>query len=167
MNEDAGIYRYLAEDHRRLEKLLRRATIVDGRIEPDAYMAFRGGLLRHIGMEEKVLLPAAQAARGGDPFPVAPKLRLDHGALAALLVLTPTVAIVAAIRSILNSHNPLEEGSDGVYAQCERLDGFDSDQILARLKSYPPVAMANYVDSPTAIQSARSAIKRAGHDLQF
>jgi hypothetical protein len=167
MNEDAGIYHYLAEDHRRLEELLRRATIMDDRIEPDAYMAFRGGLLRHIGMEEKVLLPAAQAARGGDPLPVASKLRLDHGALAALLVLTPTVAIVAAIRSILTRHNPLEEGSDGIYAQSERLEGFDSKQILARLKSYPPVAMATYVDNPTAIESARNAIKRAGHDLQF
>ena len=167
MNEDTGIYRYLAEDHRRLEELLGRATLVDGRIEPDAYMAFRGGLLRHIGMEEKVLLPAAQAARGGDPFPVASKLRLDHGALAALLVLTPTAAIVAAIRSILKSHNPLEEGSDGVYAQCERLDGFDNNQVLARLKNYPPVAMANYVDNATAVQSARAAIQRAGHDLQF
>jgi len=167
MNKITGISHYLSEDHRRLEELLRRATIMDDRIEPDAYMAFRGGLLRHIGMEEKVLLPAAQAARGGDPLPVASKLRLDHGALAALLVLTPTVAIVAAIRSILISHHPIEEGSDGIYAQCEHLDGFDNIQILARLKSYPPVATASYVDNPTAIQSARNAIKRAGHDLQF
>lgn len=161
------VYRYLANDHRRLEELLRRATIAEGSIEPNAYMEFRGGLLRHIGMEEKILLPAAQTARGGEPLPVASKLRLDHGALSGLLVLTPTQAIVAAIRSILQSHNPLEEGPDGVYSQCERLDGFDSDQILVRLQNYPPVAMAAYTDNTTAIQSARNAIKRAGHDLQF
>src|SRR5688572_26416660 len=82
------VYRYLAEDHRRLEELLRRATIAEGSIEPGAYMEFRGGLLRHIGMEEKILLPAAQAARSGDPLPLASRLRLDHGALAGLLVLT-------------------------------------------------------------------------------
>jgi hypothetical protein len=41
-------------------------------------------------MEEKVLLPAAQKARGGEPLQIAAKLRLDHGALAALLVPTPT-----------------------------------------------------------------------------
>ena len=161
------VYRYLADDHRRLEELLRRATVAEDSIEPSAYSEFRGGLLRHIGMEEKILLPAAQTARGGEPLPVASKLRLDHGALAALLVLTPTAAIVAAIRSILHSHNPLEEGPDGVYAQCERIDSFGSDQILVRLQNYPAVAMAAYVDNATAIQSARNAIKRAGHDLQF
>jgi hypothetical protein len=37
-------------------------------------------------MEEKVLLPFAQKKRGGEPLPIAAKLRLDHGALAALLV---------------------------------------------------------------------------------
>jgi len=161
------VYRYLADDHRRLEELLRRATIAGDSIEPSTYMEFRGGLLRHIGMEEKILLPAAQAARNGDPLPVASKLRLDHGALAALLVLTPTAAIVAAIRSILESHNPLEEGPNGVYSQCEQLDGFNSDQIFVRLQNYPPVAMAPYADNTTATQSARNAIKRAGHVLQF
>jgi hypothetical protein len=83
------IYSYLANDHRRLEEALQRATA--GReIELQAYSEFRGGLLRHIGMEEKILLPAAQSARGGKALPLAAKLRLDHGALAALLVLTPT-----------------------------------------------------------------------------
>jgi hypothetical protein len=63
-------------------------------------------LFRHIGVEEKILLPAAQTARGGNALPLAAKLRLDHGALAALLVLTPTNAIIAAIRAILAAHNP-------------------------------------------------------------
>ena len=76
------IHNYLANDHRRLEEALQRATATPGVIESQAYSEFRGGLLRHIGMEEKILLPAAQAARGGTPLPLAPKLRLDHGALA-------------------------------------------------------------------------------------
>src|SRR5205823_5918478 len=40
----------------------------------------------------------------GTPVPLGPKLRLDHGALAALLVLTPTDSIIATIRSILAAH---------------------------------------------------------------
>jgi len=161
------VYRFLADDHRRLEQLLEQAARDPAQIEPHSYLEFRAGLLRHISMEEKILLPAAQAARGGKALPLAANLRLDHGALAALLVLTPTPSIVAAIRAILQAHNPKEEGADAIYTQCENLPGFDSEQILARLQNAPAVAMADYVDSPIAIQSARNALRRAGYDLSF
>jgi len=158
---------YLASDHRRLEDALDRATREAHSIEPVAYMEFRGGLLRHISMEEKILLPEAQTVRGGKPLAIAAKLRLDHGALAALLVLTPTSSIIAAIRTILRSHNRLEEGPEGVYAECERLTGFEADKILVRLQNAPPVAMAPYADSSIAMESAQNALKRAGHDVTF
>jgi hypothetical protein len=85
------------------------------------YDEFRRGLLKHIGMEEKILLPAAQQARGGEPLPVAAKLRLQHGAIAALMVPTPTPAIVRALRTMLAAHNEIEEGPSGLYDTCERL----------------------------------------------
>lgn len=44
---------------------------------------------------------------------MAAKLRLDHGALAALLVPTPTPAIIVAIHTVLAAHNSLEEGPGG------------------------------------------------------
>src|SRR5262245_30995230 len=75
-----AIARLLGDDHARLAGLLARAAA-----DPAAYAAFRRGLLRHIAMEEKILLPTAQRARGGKPLPLAGRLRLDHGALAALL----------------------------------------------------------------------------------
>jgi hypothetical protein len=159
-----SVYRYLADDHRRLEQLLNRATRDPSHIDPSAYLEFRGGLLRHISMEEKILLPAARAALGGKSLPLAAALRLDHGALAALLVLTPTLAIINAIRTILAAHNPKEEGPGGIYSQCENLGGFNSEEIFVRLKNAPAVAMADYVDSPLALASARNAIDRAGHD---
>src|SRR5581483_6857560 len=49
-------------DHERLDALLRRAFASAGSVDSEAYDAFRRGLLRHIGMEEKILLPAAQRA---------------------------------------------------------------------------------------------------------
>jgi hypothetical protein len=150
-----------------LEDALSRATAHHGAIDLDAYMEFRAGLLRHIAMEEKILLPAAKAARGGQAVPLAAKLRLDHGALAALLVLTPTGEIIAAIRSILAAHNPLEEGPDGVYAQGEQVAGPGADQILGRLQDAPEVKMAPYVDSPIAMDSARQALRRAGYFMSF
>src|SRR5215216_895511 len=91
----------LAGDHIRLDGLLQRAMTAGGAVDRAAYAAFRAGLLTHISLEEKILLPAAQRARGGAPLAMAAKLRLDHGALAALLVPTPTPAIIAALRAIL------------------------------------------------------------------
>ena len=87
---------FLAGDHIRLDGLLERAMTAGGAVDHVAYAEFRAGLLRHISLEEKLLLPAAQRWRGGAPLPIAAKLRLDHGALAALLVPTPTPAIIAA-----------------------------------------------------------------------
>lgn len=108
------VYRLLTDDHARLDLLLQRAFADPDQIDLQAYSEFRSGLLKHIAMEEKVLLPAAQQARDGEPLPIAAKLRIQHGALTALLVPSPISAIGAAIRAILKDHNPLEEGSGGV-----------------------------------------------------
>ncbi len=162
-----NIYRYLADDHARLDDALRRATSRPDTIEPTAYAEFRAGLLRHIGMEEKILLPVARAARGGEPLPIASKLRLDHGALTALLVPTPTPAIVSAIRTILDAHNPLEEGPGGVYEQCEHLAAAEADDVLKRLETAPAVKVLPHVDNPFVMEVARRALQRAGYDLSL
>jgi hypothetical protein len=159
------IARYLEEDHARIEDALRRAADFTVAIEPTAYAEFREALLRHIGMEEKLLLPGARAARGGEPLPDAEKLHLDHGALAALLVPTPTKAIVQAIRTILGIHNAVEEGPGGVYEQCERLPGIDAEAILGRLQTAPRVVVAPHVDNATAMESLRAALRRAGYSF--
>src|SRR5215475_11151155 len=99
------LYHFLAEDHTRLDALLKRAVTTTGAIDSTPYGEFRAGLLRHISMEEKILLPAARRLRGGTPHPVAATLMRHHSALAALLVPTPTPAIIEAIRTILVTHN--------------------------------------------------------------
>ena len=161
------IHNYLVDDHLRLDDALRRATDSPDVIDMSAYAEFREGLLRHIGMEEKILLRAAQIANGGEPIGSAARLHLDHGALAALLVLTPTPSIIAAIRTILHRHNPIEEGPGGAYEECERLLGHDTDQVLLRLQDAPRVPVAKHIDSPIAFESARSALQRAGYSLQL
>jgi hypothetical protein len=117
-------------------------------VDLGAYEQFRAGLLRHIGMEEKVLLPDARRRRNGEPLPIAKQLRADHAALASLLVPTPTHEIVAAIRDVLEDHNPLEESPDGLYDTCERLAGADVETLLARLKAAPEVPVAPHFDGP-------------------
>jgi len=160
------IHRYLADDHRRLEGLLRRATARPDAIDASAYAEFRGGLLKHLATEEKILLPAAQKARGGKPLPVAARLRLDHGALAALLVPTPTASIIAAIRAVLNAHNPLEEDPDGLYEQCEELAGAEAHQILDALRNAPEVRVVRHNDGLNVIEATRRALAKAGYDLE-
>lgn len=161
MTAEGPIARYLADDHKRLEALLTR-----GATDPAAYAEFRRGLLRHIGMEEKVLFPAAQRARGGEPLPVAARLRLDHGALAALLVPTPTPAIRAALGGILERHNALEEGPDGIYASCERLAGDEGGALLTTLRTFPEVSVNPHVDSDLVEAATRRALARAGYAFE-
>jgi hypothetical protein len=163
--ETGPVHRLLADDHVELERLLDRATARPGVIEADSYAEFRRRLLRHIGMEEKILLPSAQRARGGEPLPAAARLRLDHGAIAALLVPTPTPAIVATLRAILAQHNHIEEGPDGVYAACERLAGGGAAALLAALAAAPEVPVSAHVDGPRIMDAARRALARAGYDL--
>jgi hypothetical protein len=144
-----AIYRYLVNDHARL----------DGALQRREYLEFREGLLRHIGMEQKILLPII------GPTALAERIHLDHGALAALLVPTPTPAILTAIRTILENHNPLEEGPGGLYEECERLLGSDVEQVVTRLQNTPPVPVARHVDNQTSMESARAALQRAGYTM--
>lgn len=160
------LYQFLANDHTRLDGLLQRATADPGEVEQAAYAEFRAGLLKHIGMEEKILLPAAQHARGGEPLPVAARLRLDHGALAALLVPTPTVSIIAALRAILAVHNEVEGGPEGVYETCEPLAGPEAETLLVRLRTTPEVPVASHVNGPAIMNATRRALARAGYNLE-
>jgi hypothetical protein len=158
---------YLEEDHRRIEHILQEATGSSDRTEPRLYQEFRGALLRHIGMEEKILFPAIRNATGGGSLPGVEQLHLDHGALAALLVPTPGASILDAIRTILRRHNIIEEGPDGIYRRFEQLPDIDAGGILARLQAAPPVAMNPHVDNATAIESMRAALQRAGYSFEL
>lgn len=158
------ISEYLVADHRRLEVLLARAEGGGSALDLAAHAEFRAGLLRHIGMEEKILLPAAQRARGGEPLSEAARLRLDHGALAALLVPVPTRAILAVLRDILTGHDAIEEGPGGVYETCAQLVGPGIDALVADLHAAPAVRVNPVADGARALDAARRALRRAGYE---
>jgi len=161
---DASIRDHLSRDHARLEALLadsERRTPIDA----DGYAEFRRGLLRHIAIEEKLLLPAVQRARDGMPLDIAPRLRLDHGAIAALLVPTPTPAIVATLRSILERHNALEEGPDGLYATCDRSLAAEAGPLVLAMEAHPTIAVSPHNDSAVVMPAVERALARAGYRL--
>lgn len=138
---------FMTADHVRLDALLDRADRTTP-IDHEAFETFRSGMLRHIAMEEKVLLPLARERRGGEPLPIARKLRLDHGEIAKLLVPTPTPELCERLRAKLAEHNPLEEGEQGLYAQCDRLAGADAAGVVDRLRAMPEVPLAKHYDGP-------------------
>lgn len=149
----------LSADHRQLDELLARCVDSSGTINREAYDALRAGLLRHIGIEEKILLREARAARGGVTLPMAAQLRIEHGAIASLLVPTPTAAIVAELRALLGSHNRLEEGEAGLYAECDRLLARRAGEILARIAAAPAVPLAAHFDGPGVHRTAAAALE--------
>ena len=112
----------------------------------------------------KILLPAAQRL-GGKPLPIAQALRLDHGALACLLMPTPTSAIIIALRAIITRHNRLEEGPDGLYECCERLAGSEAAALLEHLRAAPDVTVMPHSDSRQVLETVRRAVARARYSL--
>jgi hypothetical protein len=156
---------FLMADHRRLEALLQLAVAHADDVDQGAYDQFRAGLLRHIGMEEKILLPAARGLRGGEPLSLASKLRLDHGAIASLLMPPPTAAIIATIRAVLKDHNTIEEGPGGLYETCDELAGSEAAQLLAKLQAAPEVTVLPCSDSPAVMPAVQRALERAGYSF--
>ena len=153
------ISQFLAEDHARLDALLAKAVAGPGGVDLTEFGAFREGLLRHIALEEKIVLPAATSARGGEPLPQARRLRVDHGAIAALLVPTPTPEIAGELRKILGPHNEVEEGEGGVYELCDTLLSAGAPALLERMRAYPPVKVARYQDGPRVCRTAEEALR--------
>jgi hypothetical protein len=152
---------YLARDHERLHALLRAASAGPS-FDASAFEAFRAGLLRHIGIEEKLLLPAARRARGGEPLERARALRIDHAALSSLMVPTPDAALCAEIAGILDGHDAVEEGPSGVYAECESLlSSEESAALAARAAATPDVPLAPHFDGAGTHRMAASALAAA------
>ncbi len=161
-----ALYQFMGDDHERLDSLLQRAVAKPCVIDAELYHEFRRGLLRHISMEEKIVLPAIARWQGGKKAAIGERLRLDHGALVALLAPPPTLSIILTIRSILEVHNELEEQEGGLYELLEDMAGPEREQIHAQLKSAPPVAVLPNNDKPEVLEAAKKAVARAGHEFK-
>lgn len=161
-----ALYRYMAEDHERLDTLFQLSIARPEVVDPKSYQEFRRGLLRHISMEEKIVLPAITRWQGGAKPAIWEKLRLDHGALVALLAPVPTPSIMLTIQSILEAHNKLEEEDGGLYESLGEMAGGETEEILSRLKAAPPVAVLPNNDKPEVLDAAKKAVARAGHEFR-
>jgi len=152
-----SIREVLEADHRRLEGLLAKAMAPADRIDEPSYREFRSGLLRHIGIEEKILFARARK-RLGAPLPLAKQLRIEHGAIASLLVPPPDHALLRELEGLLSRHDALEEGDAGVYAECEALLADEKDSILEEIRTFPAPKMHRPSDGPNVYRTARAAL---------
>lgn len=153
------ITEHLTRDHERLHALLARARggpAFDG----EAFAAFRAGLLRHIGVEEKLLFPAARK-RLGAPLAAARRLRVEHAALTSLLVPTPDHALCDEIEALLAAHDAREEGEGGVYAECEAAIGDASFELVERARAIAAPPLARHFDGHGTFRTAREALASA------
>ena len=159
--EQTELLDWLALDHRQIDELLGSALAGDG-FDPVPFGQFRERLLRHIGIEERILFPAV---RGRDPSKEAERLaalRIDHGALTTLLVPTPDRALASEIRSLLVTHNEIEEGEGGVYETCVAvLDAEEATRVLEAARARPPVPTTGYFDGPGTVRTAAEALAKA------
>lgn len=152
---------WLVADHERLHALLEKACVHDT-FDAEAFSRFRTGLLRHIAIEEKLLLPAARRARGGAPIERAYELRVEHAALTSLLVPTPDIALCTEIATLLASHDGREEGPGGVYEECEHLlMETESAALAEKAAGFPEVPVAPHFDGPHVNRTAASALAAA------
>ena len=157
----SDLARFLADDHARLDALLKASVANPQHFDIEAFEKFRAGLLRHIGIEEKLLLPYARRQREGAPLPIAAILRIEHSALASLMVPTPDPALVGEIAGLLTQHNAREEGADGLYEQCAALAGEDAATLVQRARSTPAPPLAKHFDGRGVHRTAAEALRAA------
>lgn len=156
-----SIVSYLVADHARLHTLLNRA-MEKPELDREAFADFRRGLLRHIAIEEKLLLPAVREARGGTPLDRAHELRIDHAALTSLLVPTPDLALCHEILWLLTKHDAKEEGAGGIYEECEHcLNDGDLVRLAEQAVAFPEVRVARHFDGPNVQRTAEGALASA------
>lgn len=155
-----SLRRYLENDHRDIDSLLAQ-SVSGGRLNREGFEVMRGRLLRHIGIEEKIVLPAAREANGGVPLAFARTVRVEHGAIATLLVPSPDVQLVTELQQLLAQHDALEEREDGVYDVCDRLLAGRTDELAARAEAYPVVPTARAFDGPNTFRTAEGALAAA------
>lgn len=161
MSGHGTITAYLVSDHARLHRRLEHA-MAEPHLDLDAFADFRRGLLRHIAIEEKLLLPAVRQARQGTPLDGTHELRVEHAAITSLLVPTPDLPLCHEIHALLSAHDQKEERPGGIYEKCER---WLSDDDLVRLgeqaAAYPEVRASAYFDGPNVHRTAESALASA------
>ena len=156
---------FFEADHRRIEELFDRATANVEHVDDAVYAEFRRGILRHIAMEEKYVIPAILAGRDGTPLHIARQLHFEHGAIAALLVPPPGKGVIEVLRRVLIHHHHLEEGTGGLYESCEHYASSVVEDVLKKSEGLPDVPVLPHNPASGSYEAAIRSLARAGYKV--
>lgn len=151
------IVRVMDQQHRRLDWLLGEAVGDQQRLDAGAYTAFRETMLRHIGIEEKVLLAGLREA--GVPWSRAAAIHREHAAFAALLAGEPDLAVALEVDRLFTQHLRLEEGPEGLFATCQR--ALSAEVLVVSAHAYPRVRPAPWSKAPWIPRTVETALELA------
>lgn len=156
----SGVTRLLAAEHADSQAMLRACLAPDGAVDLKRFDAFRHALLRHIAIEEKVLMPALTRALGRSPL-FQNGLRKDHAGVAALCVPTPTREWLEDLRELLEHHQRVEEAPGGFYALVDQHLGGDPE-LLAAVSGFPQLTLPDFVRGPKVRELLQQVLALTG-----
>lgn len=157
----AALRKWLLLDHAEIGDLLAR-SVIHGRLDAAAFESFRERLLRHIGIEEKLVFPAIRQDADPGLAEGLATLRREHAALTSLLVPTPDPALAAEIHGLLERHDLAEETPGGIYDQVlARLTDERARELLIRARARDRVPTVRHFDGPGTVRTAAEALARA------
>lgn len=154
------VTRLLAAEHAESQAKLRACVGPDGTVDLKRFDEFRHALLRHIAIEEKVLMPALTKALGKPPL-FQNGLRKDHAGVAALCVPTPTREWVEDLRELLEHHQRVEEATGGFYALVDHHLGGDP-LLLDEVASFPALTLPDFVRGPKVRELLQEVLALTG-----
>lgn len=161
LDPKAELRAWLVRDHEEISALALDARAPYG-IDNEAFDRFRERLLRHIGVEDRLLFFQIERISDASLAEAISELQIDHAALMSLLVPTPDLVLAQEIAGLLERHNQLEECHGGVYDQCMALlDDETAEAILYDASERGPVPTAKYFDGPGTVRTAAAALEKA------
>lgn len=149
----------LTREHVELPALLPGCVLPGGAVDLRRFDEFRHRALRHLAIEELVLIPALARRLGHRPM-FQNGLRKDHAAIVALCVPTPNPDWVKDLGELLAYHNAVEESPGGFYALLDALKLADDPRVTQAIEALPPLELPPFA-SGHQLRAQLHAVMRA------
>ncbi|MCU0701650.1 MAG: hemerythrin domain-containing protein [Myxococcaceae bacterium] len=147
--------------HDELRRDLDACLLAEGGVDVERFDTYRHALLRHISLEEQVLMPALIAARGRPPD-FRNGLRKDHAGIAALCVPMPEREWLENLKDLLDEHYRIEEEPGGFLDQCDEALAARAETVLAAIARHPTPALAPFKRGRPVRDQLRSVMLATG-----
>ncbi len=151
----------LTRDHVAIPRMLDRCLLPSGAVDLRRFDEFRRFALRHVMIEERVLMPLLERRLGRAPaFQNA--MRKDHEAIAALCVPTPDPEWIGDLRELMTYHNQVEEQPGGFYALFDQHLAAEEKAVEAAFAALPALVLPPLQRGPQVGELLREVLRQLG-----